>query len=216
MPRTKRYPGKEVSITFDLTRCIHSEECGKRLPMVFDAHRRPWVDPDAAGGTTIAEAVSNCPSGALHVQLADGSEAESFQRPAVIVPGDDGPLYLRGNIEIVTADGSLSSRETRVALCRCGRSENKPFCDNSHIGHFEASGPLGVSKPQTDLPDEPEDLSVAPRKDGPYILKGSFVIRSDDGSEEFEGVKAALCRCGHSSNKPFCDGSHRETEFTAS
>lgn len=215
MPGLKTYAGKDISITFDLKRCIHAEECGKRLPAVFDAHHRPWVDPDGAGVDTIAEVVSHCPSGALHAQRADGVEAESSESPAEIVVGDHGPLYLRGNIEIVATDGSLIGRETRVALCRCGLSENKPFCDNSHIGQFEASGPLGRTKVQSADPGESEVLSIAARKDGPYILKGSFVIRAGNGGEQIAGMKGALCRCGHSNNKPFCDGTHREVGFEA-
>lgn len=215
MPGIKTYAGKDVSITFELKRCIHSEECGKRLPGVFDAHRRPWVEPDASDGDTIAAAVSNCPSGALHVYNKDGSATEQFEGPAEILARDDGPLYVRGDIQILGSDGSLISSETRVALCRCGRSENKPFCDNSHVGHFEASGPLGSSRTGADDESDAGELVFSLRENGPYILKGSFVIRPSDGSAEVTGVKGALCRCGHSSNKPFCDGTHREIGFEA-
>ena len=132
MPRLKTYQGNDISITFDLQRCIHSEQCGKRLHEVFDAHRRPWVEPNAADPETIAEVVSHCPSGALHAYLADGSPTESFYGPVDIVVNDDGPLRLRGDIEIVSPDGSVIGRETRVTLCRCGHSTNKPFCTGAH------------------------------------------------------------------------------------
>jgi CDGSH-type Zn-finger protein len=48
---------------------------------------------------------------------------------------------VRGDIEILAPDGSVLRRDTRIALCRCGGSENKPFCDNSHRKNgFQADG----------------------------------------------------------------------------
>jgi CDGSH-type Zn-finger protein/uncharacterized Fe-S cluster protein YjdI len=215
MSKLKSYQGKEVSITFELQRCIHSEECGRRLTAVFDAQRRPWVEPDAAPAEKIAQVVSNCPSGALHAYWADGEATESLDGPAEINVRTDGPLQLRGNIEILATDGTLIGRETRVALCRCGRSENKPFCDNSHIGQFDAPEQLGASKTHADKPVGQNHLSISPIKNGPYILKGSFVISTPSEDQPIDGNKGALCRCGHSNNKPFCDGSHRTLGFEA-
>ena len=51
---------------------------------------------------------------------------------------------------------------------------------------------------------------------GPYIAEGDFKLVKADGTEvTHEGTKAALCRCGQSSNKPFCDGSHKKSDFKA-
>ncbi|HET9905669.1 MAG TPA: CDGSH iron-sulfur domain-containing protein, partial [Anaerolineales bacterium] len=49
-----------------------------------------------------------------------------------INPRLNGPLYVRGHMRIMGSGGSLIREDTRVALCRCGHSENKPFCDGSH------------------------------------------------------------------------------------
>ena len=58
--------------------------------------------------------------------------------------------------------------------------------------------------------------TVTPYKDGPLILRGSFEIVDVDGAVIEPGRKTvALCRCGRSAVKPFCDGSHRLTEFHA-
>jgi len=58
-----------------------------------------------------------------------------------ISPVANGPLYLRGRIRIEGPDGRVIREDTRVALCRCGASENKPFCDNSHRRvAFQAEG----------------------------------------------------------------------------
>lgn len=54
------------------------------------------------------------------------------QSPTVITVGIDGPNMLVGPVEIRNAAGELIKTAKRVALCRCGASENKPFCDGSH------------------------------------------------------------------------------------
>ena len=47
--------------------------------------------------------------------------------------GVSGPLWVRGGVEVISADASAYEVHNRVALCRCGASENKPFCDGSHV-----------------------------------------------------------------------------------
>ena len=49
-----------------------------------------------------------------------------------IEPLTDGPLSLRGNVEITSGTGRVVARLTQAKLCRCGGSQNKPFCDGSH------------------------------------------------------------------------------------
>ena len=51
-----------------------------------------------------------------------------------IAPMPDGPLYVRGCVQLRSADGKVIVEDMRLALCRCGQSHNKPFCDNSHRG----------------------------------------------------------------------------------
>ena len=54
-------------------------------------------------------------------------------RPATISPYPDGPLIVRGDVELLTADGTpIPTRRRTVALCRCGLSSIKPFCDGTH------------------------------------------------------------------------------------
>jgi CDGSH-type Zn-finger protein len=45
---------------------------------------------------------------------------------------EEGPLWVRGGIQVEGADGFLYQRRNRITLCRCGRSQNMPFCDASH------------------------------------------------------------------------------------
>jgi CDGSH-type Zn-finger protein/uncharacterized Fe-S cluster protein YjdI len=52
--------------------------------------------------------------------------------PLAIDPQIDGPLQVRGNLEITSGTGRVVARVTQARLCRCGQSGNKPFCDGSH------------------------------------------------------------------------------------
>ncbi|SMG34691.1 CDGSH iron-sulfur domain-containing protein [Paraburkholderia susongensis] len=56
--------------------------------------------------------------------------------------------------------------------------------------------------------------TIIPRNDGPYHIKGDFSIATQGGKPvEVEKDEVWLCRCGHSQNKPFCDGSHKKAGF---
>jgi hypothetical protein len=87
--------------------------------------------------------VGQCPSGRLVAYDANTGEALEPELPPSIVLVEDpsegvrGPLWVRGGIEIVGADGTSYETRNRVTLCRCGASANKPFCDGSH---FQATG----------------------------------------------------------------------------
>jgi CDGSH-type Zn-finger protein len=61
----------------------------------------------------------------------DGSPQEEAPEQTVIQATQDGPLYVRGDLRIVGQDGATRQLR-RAALCRCGQSRNKPFCDGSH------------------------------------------------------------------------------------
>ena len=95
---------------------------------MFATDKRPWIQPDNADALEVAEVVRRCPTGALHYALA-GNE-ETGDATTQITPRPDGPLMIRGRLETGTPDGTLN--ETRAALCRCGQSGNKPFCDGTH------------------------------------------------------------------------------------
>ena len=102
----------------------------------------------------------------------------------------------------------------RAALCRCGKSANKPFCDNSHKkAGFEDFGAVGDTGPLEAASGGA--LRIKGIKDGPLLLEGNFSIAASSGREAWRGSKAFLCRCGASENKPFCDGQHKKVGFTS-
>lgn len=215
--KTKVYTfdGESLTVTWDGKRCIHVEACVHGLPRVFDPERRPWIEPEKADADAVAEVVERCPTGALHYARHDGGPAEATPERNTLTVAADGPLYVHGDVTLLDADGTELLHDTRVALCRCGRSGNKPLCDNSHLDGFEDAGALGTSGAL--LPEEPEPgppVRVTALKDGPFVVEGPVTISSADGTTG-HGVKLALCRCGASKNKPFCDGTHRAIGFIA-
>jgi CDGSH-type Zn-finger protein len=155
-----------------------------------------------------------CPSGALHFERKDGGAAEPIPVQNIIIPTVNGPLYVRGNIRITTnVTNGVELQDTRLALCRCGASGNKPFCDNSHLQvEFQDMGQ--VTDNQVKVEAEHRPLTIIPKPNGPLRLIGDFEIRSASGQTIFRGTGMTLCRCGGSSNKPFCDNTHKRIGFT--
>jgi uncharacterized Fe-S cluster protein YjdI/CDGSH-type Zn-finger protein len=129
----RTYRDDAIDVSYDAHRCIHAAECMRGLPAVFDNTRRPWIVPSAASPDEIANVIATCPSGALQFKRRNGGPSENPQQPTIIVPTAGGPLYVRGAIQLRSADGRMLLEDVRMALCRCGQSRNKPFCDNSHV-----------------------------------------------------------------------------------
>lgn len=131
--QTREYEANGLRVIWDASRCIHVGKCLRALPEVFDVQARPWVDMEGAEPEQIAAAVRTCPTGALrHEGTRDGEFVEPVEEPTAVEVRPNGPLYVRGRTRILGPGGVVISEENRVALCRCGASENKPFCDNSH------------------------------------------------------------------------------------
>lgn len=212
---TREYEGEGIVVRFEPRRCIHAEECVHGLPTVFDARRRPWVDPSRAGAEAIADVVSRCPTGALRFERSDGGPSEEPPPRNTVTVVPDGPLYAWGDLEVEVAGDRAPVREIRAALCRCGASESKPFCDNSHVEcGFTAAGDLDAGRGDSAASEAVEGpLHVGLDPNGPLLLDGPAELRSADGATRIRVHNAALCRCGASENKPFCDGSHFSIGF---
>jgi CDGSH-type Zn-finger protein/ferredoxin len=137
-PVTKRreYSGSGVKVSFDSSLCIHVAECLRLMPETFDLRARPWINLENAELQKVVDTVRNCPSGALRYQLDSEHEADVEVKPDAKVPTvrawRNGPIRITGEIEIINRDGKTVLTGDRVALCRCGASRNKPFCDNTH------------------------------------------------------------------------------------
>ena len=128
VPAGRRFDGRGLTVWYDARRCTDVGECVRLAAEVFDlaAQPAPVVHPDAEAPDRIAEVVRACPTGALHYRLADGSE-EAATAPTTITVRPEGPIWIRGDLLLETADGPVAER--RAALCGCGRTANRPFCD---------------------------------------------------------------------------------------
>ncbi len=121
---------------------------------------------------------------------------------------ENGPLVLEGDFTLagVPAGGNV--------LCRCGLSNNKPWCDASHRGTgFQALGELAPAPASTTSPSR--TVLIQPVADGPLVVHGTVDIVGRSGALISRDTGPTLCRCGQSANKPYCDGSHARVGFRA-
>lgn len=206
----RHYADVEIDVRYDAQRCIHAAECLRGFPAVFDMTRRPWILPTGAGADAIATVIAKCLSGVLHFMRRDGGAAEIPPEGNTIVPMAGGPLYIHGRVQLRSADGKLIVKDMRLALCRCGQSHNKPFCDNSHR---DASFDPGTVANGGVPPETNEGLLLTASANGPLLVKGAFTLGGAGGQGQYRGTNAELCRCGASGNKPFCDGTHQLIGF---
>lgn len=201
--------GAEVVVRFDHTRCIHARHCVLDRPDVFVPNvQGAWIHPDRATPAQMLELAHNCPSGAIQCEHTDGTAMEAAPRVNTVRLRENGPLAFRAPVSI---DGVGCGH--RLAVCRCGQSANKPYCDGSHeAAGFSATGQAEVAASQP-LGRRDGPLAIEPVVDGPLHVTGNLEVLSGTGKTLNRLEECWLCRCGQSRNKPYCDGSHREVGF---
>lgn len=87
-----------------------------------------------ADSLTIMNKIDECPSGALsYYKNNDTQEKPIVETETIVEPLTNGPLLVYGNISIKSADGTEEKKSKVTAFCRCGASQNKPFCDGAHV-----------------------------------------------------------------------------------
>jgi uncharacterized Fe-S cluster protein YjdI len=133
----KEYRAGESVVSYDPDVCIHAAECVRGLPKVFDPEARPWIRPENAAPDDIRAVVALCPSGALEFRRERPTEvpamAEAAQpAPTKITALPNGPYIVEGKLVLKDPAGTTIKEGERFALCRCGQSVKKPFCDGTH------------------------------------------------------------------------------------
>lgn len=214
MSKKEIYPfaGNEVDVAWNKQLCIHIGECGQATGDLFVKGRQPWCQPDQVASADVAEVCERCPSGALTYTFKSSDKTESADTENTVQVVYNGPYFVRGDLSIDAVPASLTGVKYRAALCRCGQSKNKPFCDNSHEKiNFRDYGAVGERGEA--LKESGGVLTIKPAKDGPLLLSGNVTIKAGSGRAAWQGDNVALCRCGASKNKPFCDGSHKQAGF---
>lgn len=133
MGKTKEYTNGEVTVVWEAAKCIHSGICVKGSPEVFQPKERPWVKIDASPTSKIVETVKKCPSGALSYYMNNGEDktAQSLETKVEVL--ENGPLLVYGTLKVTHKDGNEETKNKTTAFCRCGASQNKPYCDGAHV-----------------------------------------------------------------------------------
>ncbi|WP_211255065.1 CDGSH iron-sulfur domain-containing protein [Palaeococcus ferrophilus] len=143
----RRYEGPGIDLTDAKELCAAARFCyraGGTWKLVEESD-----DPEKMR-IAIDEA-QKCPSGRLVVQDKEGKPLEPELKPSLRLIEDpqykvSGPIWVRGGVPVVSADGYTYEARNRMTLCRCGNSKNKPFCDYSHLkakfddGYFGKTG----------------------------------------------------------------------------
>ncbi len=130
----KNYTNGEITIRWEPKICIHSGICARGLPSVFKPKDRPWIQMENANTEEIKEQVSQCPSGAITytVNNEESEAKESTPSSTEIDVMKDGPLLIKNGFCLKDEEGNAQNFESTKAFCRCGASDNKPFCDGKH------------------------------------------------------------------------------------
>ncbi|MDR1696427.1 MAG: CDGSH iron-sulfur domain-containing protein [Endomicrobium sp.] len=131
--RVEVFPGEEMNLLDD-NRCAFARFCHKHLGDVWTLTEQS-DNPEAK--KQAVEAASQCPTGRLTAVL-DGKLFEPELEACISIVEDipkrvSAGIFVTGGIEIEDSDGKTYEARNRQALCRCGSSELKPFCDATHV-----------------------------------------------------------------------------------
>ncbi len=138
---TKEYSNGEITVYWRPEACIHSANCLIGLPDVFNTKKRPWINVHASNSKEIMKIIDTCPSRALtylkSTKFVTSKPRKTIKKKpkfARIQILKDGPALITGNFIIRDQSKKKVKYENEVAaICRCGASKKKPFCDGSHL-----------------------------------------------------------------------------------
>ena len=136
------YTNGEITVYWRPAKCTHVTTCFNELREVFDPSRRPWVNMKGASTKDIIRVVDLCPTGALtykynndidstdNMEYSIGYQPEEPAAEIKVMP--NGPLVVKGNFKIIGPGGVELRKMKMVSFCRCGHSNNMPYCDGMH------------------------------------------------------------------------------------
>jgi len=136
----KRYSNEEITVYWRPGLCIHSANCLTGSPLVFNMNRRPWISLKGATTEELIKTIDTCPSRALvYRKIREEPIPPSENKPpssgnATIRILKDGPALISGDFLLQNSEKQpIETKSGTIALCRCGSSAKKPFCDGSHV-----------------------------------------------------------------------------------
>mgnify|MGYP001222886372 CR=1 FL=1 len=136
----RKYTNGEITVFWQPKKCIHATTCYRELLEVFNPRKRPWVNMNGASTSEIIRVVKLCPTGALTFKTNSELEEEKKDTPVQEVQEivaearvmEDGPLVLKGDFTLYDTDGKELRHMKMLSLCRCGATNNMPYCDGTH------------------------------------------------------------------------------------
>jgi uncharacterized Fe-S cluster protein YjdI len=137
----KEYSNGEITVYWKAELCIHSANCLMGMPRVFNTKRKPWINVTGADSKEIMKTVDSCPSRALTYLKSTNFRISKPRKKKRLTPKfakvqilKDGPALVTGNFTLRDYKKKKIRVESPVAaICRCGGSNKKPFCDGSHL-----------------------------------------------------------------------------------
>lgn len=179
--REKTYEGNGITVHRVGALCAHASFCANRTT---DWYQLLADTADVNVRAEVIAMIEHCPSGGLVYEI-DGQIIEP-DLPKAVSPVEDGPLWVTGNVEIMGSDRTPYEIRNRVALCRCGQSKNKPFCDGTHLEiEFEAKNQ--ADEVTIGFPTRTEDATRGPYR---HLVAG---VRTETGAETY-AVAAMIAR----------------------
>ena len=137
-PNDRDYSNDEITVHWRPSKCIHVTTCYKELNEVFNPQKRPWINMKGAPTEKIIEIVNKCPTKALAYSWNDKRKNEENKKPeekeklTEVKIMADGPIVVSGDFEIIGPKGQTYNKMKMISFCRCGASNNMPFCDGTH------------------------------------------------------------------------------------
>jgi uncharacterized Fe-S cluster protein YjdI len=128
----KEYSNDGFTVIWKPKICIHAAECVKRLPKVYNPNVKPWITIKNAASEELISQIDACPSGALTYKSNSIEKHIDMEATAKIEVLENGPLLVHGTMEVTNSNGEKEIKEKTTAFCRCGVSQNKPYCDGAH------------------------------------------------------------------------------------
>jgi len=152
----RRYRNNDITVYWKPDACVHASYCYRELIEVFDPGRRPWVDMNGSTTDRIIEVVNMCPTEALTWKWNDDEKNKEispdqtnhviFRRPELLTENEkvfeknpvsvkimmDGPIVIKGDFNFQYSGNNKEMKDGIISICRCGASNQMPFCDGTH------------------------------------------------------------------------------------